>query len=209
VDALIFILSRGGMNRFIQFKNKELAKFLGLTPQAVPYILKKLESDDLILRRGKEVKLTEKGIDECRKYYEILKSAFEHSLLSIRAVVVSGTGEGKRFLSIKEYRRGISKAVGFEPFRGTLNVLLHPQEVWKREVLLRKDPIFVPGFKKGEEIYGGVYLYPCRINGKKASVLIPLKSRHPSNIIEVIARENLRKMLKLKNGSEVVIEVEF
>ncbi len=209
MDALIFILSKGGKRGFIQLKNKELAAFLGITPQAVPYIIKKLESEGLVLRKDKKIKLTEKGVEECRKYYAILKSAFEHDRFVIRGAVVQGLGEGKKFLSLKEYKKAISKAVGFEPFEGTLNILLRPQEVWKREALLRKEPVFVPGFKKGEEIYGGVYLYPCRINNKKASIIIPLKSRHPSNVVEIVAKENLRKTLKLKNNSEVIVEVEF
>ena len=197
------------MDRFVQFKNKELAAFLGVTPQAVPYIVKKLESEKLVLKRDRWVKLTEKGVEECLKFYTILKSAFEHKQLLIRGSVISGTGEGKKFLSLKEYKQAISKEIGFEPFEGTLNILLHPQEVWKREVLLRKEPVFVPGFKKGEEVYGGVYLYPCRINKKNAAIIIPLKSRHPSNVIEIVAKENLRKKLKLKNTSEVILEVEF
>lgn len=209
MKALIFILSKGGRHGFIQLKNKELAKFLGLTPQAVPYILKKLEHEGLILRKDKKIKLTKKGIEECLQYYAVLKSAFEHDKLSIRGRVVSGIGEGKKFLSMEEYKRAIFKAVGFRPFEGTLNILLPESEVWKREVLMRKEPIFVRGFIKGEEIYGGVYLYPCKINKRSAYIIIPLKSRHPLNVIEIIARENLRKELRLKNNSEVIVEVEF
>ncbi|MEM4195264.1 MAG: DUF120 domain-containing protein [Candidatus Anstonellales archaeon] len=209
MEALIFILSKGGRNGFIQIKNKELAEFLGITPQAVPYVIRKLESEKLITKKDGKIKITEKGVEECMRYYSILKSAFERDRLCIRGKVVSGLGEGKKFLSIKEYRKGISEAIGFIPFEGTLNIVLPDREVWKREVLMRKEPIFVRGFKKGEELYGGVYLYPCRINKRRACIIIPLKSRHPSNVVEIIARENLRKMLRLKNNSEVIVEVEF
>ncbi|MGB9719142.1 MAG: DUF120 domain-containing protein [Candidatus Anstonellales archaeon] len=209
MNALIFILSKGGKHGFIQLKNREIAKFLGVTPQAVPYIIKKLESERLVVRKDKKIKLTEKGVEECLKYYVILKSAFEYDSVLIKGTVVSGLGEGKKFLSLKEYKKAISNAVGFEPFEGTLNILLPYDEVWKKEALLRREPIFVPGFKKGEEIYGGVYLYPCRINGRRASIIIPLKSRHSANIVEIVAKENLRKTLKLKNNSEVIVEVEF
>lgn len=209
MDVLVFILSKGGKQGFIQLRNKELAAFLGVTPQAVPYIIKKLKAKGLVVKKDKKIRLTEKGIEECLKYYEILKSAFEHDRLLIKGSVVSGLGEGKKFLSLKEYKKAISNAAGFEPFEGTLNILLHENEVWKREWLLRIEPIFVPGFKKGEEIYGGLYLYPCKINRKNASIIIPLRSRHPSNIIEIIAKENLRKTLRLKNNSEVIVQVEF
>ncbi len=128
--------------------------------------------------------------------------------ITLRGIVVSGSGEGKYFLSLEGYRSQIRSRLGFDPYPGTLNVLLDPESVERKFLVLTRQPIILRGFKEGDRTYGDVLAYPARIGDVwPTALVIPLRTHHPPSIIELISPFNLRERLSLKDGDVVEVEV--
>ncbi len=118
--------------------------------------------------------------------------------MEIRGRVVSGTGEGQHY--VKEYTQYFENALGFTCFPGTLNI--------------KVDQIpNLNGFKKFRVIpekseFAPVDCYLVVINDEvDGAIVIPEKTRHGPDIIELIASVNLREHFELKDGDEVVCEL--
>jgi len=125
--------------------------------------------------------------------------------ISLTGKVVSGDGEGRYYLSLKGYRQQFKEKLGFDPYPGTLNVLLDPESMEKKAMLAYRKPIVLKGFTEGGKRYGEVLAFPARVRGLEAALVVPLKTHHPPEIIEVVSPFELRKNLGLADGD--VIEV--
>ena len=115
----------------------------------------------------------------------------------MRAVVRSGLGKGKYFLSLEVYR-GIFKGVlGEEPYPGTLNL------EFEQKLELRNS--FYPAG------HGGFDFEYCKLrkDGKevRAVIIRPHMSSHSRNVLEVVSEKYLRDYLGLKDGDYVKVEV--
>ena len=68
--------------------------------------------------------------------------------------------------------------------------------------------MYIKGFKAKGRDFGGLFAYPCMIEGRiKGLVIVPDRTHHKPNIIEVVAKENLKKALKKRDGQMVNVEV--
>ena len=124
---------------------------------------------------------------------------------NIVGIVTSGLGKGAVFVSIDYYKTMIKKKLGFEPYPGTLNLIVD-----KNHSDLLKDiiPIRIRGFKKDDKIFGGVSCYKIRINGINAALIVPDLTEHEENNIEIVAQVNLKSELKIKDGNKVTVELQ-
>jgi len=174
-----------------------------------------LEKNGTIKRsRCEGITITEKGVRKLRLEIEELQQAFDIGL-EIKGMVVSGVEEGKRFLAMSEYKKRIKNVLGFEPFPGTLNIKLTEKEKKKRSQLLALEPIIIDGFERNGKKYGDLYAYKCMVclrnahssNSIEAAVVFPLRTRHGVEILEIISSKNLRKNMRLRNGSVVKITI--
>ena len=158
--------------------------------------LKELEMLGLV----KDGKLTSKG--------EELLTSVLHKPLQLQGTVVSGEGEGSYYLSLEGYRKQIREKLGFDPYPGTLNVLLTPESLERRALMYLRKAITISGFEEGGRRFGEVLAYPAQIDSFwPAAIIIPLKTHHPPSIVEIIAPVKLRDELKLKDGDRVTIKV--
>ncbi|MCD6512395.1 MAG: CTP-dependent riboflavin kinase [Thermoplasmata archaeon] len=112
----------------------------------------------------------------------------------MKGKVISGIGEGAKFISMKEYRERIESIVGFFPYPGTLNIESNIN-------LLKIEGIKVDGFVKNGRNFGGLNIFPAKLNGMNVAVIVPEKRRHGH--IEIIASENLRIKYGLNDGDYV------
>ncbi|MBI5051325.1 DUF120 domain-containing protein, partial [Candidatus Micrarchaeota archaeon] len=70
------------------------------------------------------------------------------------------------------------------------------------------NPIIIPGFKEGERNFGDLFAYKCRIDSKiEGAVIIPVRTHHGIEILEIIAPVELRKSLNKKTGDEVSVDI--
>ncbi|MFB6216020.1 MAG: DUF120 domain-containing protein [Candidatus Aenigmatarchaeota archaeon] len=117
----------------------------------------------------------------------------------LKGELFTGMGDGARYMSMDHYRRCIEDSAGFEPFPGTFNVRVDPDEARTlRETVEaeRVDP---------EGDYIGMYVYPVRVDGLEAAYLDLDVTDHGEDVMEIVSPEYLRGRLELVDGDEVRI----
>ena len=122
--------------------------------------------------------------------------------VTLRGKVVSGVGEGRAFTSLDWARRQFREKLGFNPYAGTLNIQTIREE--NIELLRSSKGIQIDppdGFLGGKCFTA---LIDKRVYG---AVVIPDSSKHPSNVLEIIAAVSLRKELNLDDGDMVDVQV--
>jgi riboflavin kinase, archaea type len=121
--------------------------------------------------------------------------------MEIKGKVVTGLNEGSSY--VKNYELLFKEKVRFIPFSGTLNIEVKENTTFEGKVKL----IVVP-----EEPFHPVDCFKVRIHGRNNSypgaIVIPHKTRHEKNILELISPVNLRDELKINDGDEVICELE-
>lgn len=115
----------------------------------------------------------------------------------MRGKIVSGQGMGQHYISREGYSRQFLQHLGFIPFPGTLNVLL------EGPLQTGLQAIKIEGFAEEGRSFGGCKCYRIKLNGIEAAVVLPERSCHPAELIEVVAPVQLRRALGLEDGDIV------
>jgi riboflavin kinase len=127
------------------------------------------------------------------------------STARLQGTVFRGKGVGCEFVGTAWVRQQINEKLGFDPYDGTLNILLSRTEAQHLKAILNKA--------KGIEItpergfYKGWCVEVQLMNEIKAAIIIPQKTGYPPNILEIIAPISLRQAFSLKDGDtfEVIV----
>lgn len=206
-EILLFLLKKGAKDNAVKISTKDLGKVLSMSQQTASKKLIELETEGKITRTKTGVIITNNGLDELREVYSSLKNAFEGGKLKITGKIVEGFGEGGYYVSLEGYQKQFKSKVGFEAYSGTLNLKLKKEEMEKRFRLREIDPIVIEGWKTKSRSYGDIFLYKCRIENEQCALIIPVRTHHGFDILEIIAPFNVKDKLKKKNGDEIIIEV--
>ena len=178
------------------------------------------------------IKLTQEGVLMIKniknEFFEELKPnvIFNGSL-------VKGFGEGKYYMEQKGYKRQFNKKLNYIPWPGTFNIRLNSGKL--KDMLSNIKPITINGFNEKNRNFGSIYCYPCTIidnkllnknlynklkqNGFigcnniphdiekdiKTNLIIPKRSGHSDDIIEIIAPVYLRRSLNVKENDEIIV----
>ncbi|MCH8067060.1 MAG: CTP-dependent riboflavin kinase [Nanoarchaeota archaeon] len=123
---------------------------------------------------------------------------------ALEGIVVVGLGTGAVFMSIDHYKAEFKDKLGFDPYPGTLNMVLN-----NRQTNLLKDinPIRIESFKKDNKTFGGVSCYKVKINNVDGAIIVPDLTEHEEDTIEIIAPINLKLKLNIKDGDKIKIEL--
>lgn len=206
-QILYFLAQHNASFRPFDTTTGKIAKSVGSTQQTISRRLIQLENKGLIDRRatptGVAITLTSKAIKELKQDYILLKSVFE-ACENIEGTVISGLGEGRYYMGQEQYQIQFREKLGFFPWAGTLNIRVKIEAL--RRFLINEKPIFVEGFVTKERGFGGLWCYPITLNGTKASILIPLRSTHPEDVIEIIAPYCVREKYDVKDGHQIKVE---
>ena len=143
--------------------------------------------------------------------YKNLKSMLQSIL--IIGEVTEGMHEGGYYVAIKGYYDQFKNKLGFEPYKGTLNLkLTDTDNEMLREKLNNIKPVIIEGFKDQNREYGPVKCYDVYIsrldnknNFKQAAILDIQRTHHQKNIIEILAKPYLRDCFNLKDGDKLVL----
>jgi riboflavin kinase len=84
-----------------------------------------------------------------------------------------------------------------------LNIEVKKEELAK--LIANKSLITIKGFSTSKRSFGNLACCKIRIKGIEAAIVIPERTRHPDDIIEVIAPVHLRDKLKIKDNDKVKI----
>jgi len=184
----------------------EAAGRLCMTRQGLYKILRSLRERGY-MEEGPVVKLGQRGRDILSAVLKDLLSYFNIASIKLVGIVVSGLGEGAFYVSLEGYRRAIEEMLGFVPYPGTLNVKLDPQSLPYRRYLENLPGILIPGFTNGMRTYGAVKAFRARIRDIEGAVVMPERTHHPTDVIEVVAPVKLRDVLGLRDGDRLEIQI--
>jgi riboflavin kinase len=123
--------------------------------------------------------------------------------LKLAGRVVSGRGEGKKYLQLAWVQRQIGAKLGFKPYVGTLNLFLDEESTKKRSLLGKdsaSDVCTAEGFCVG-------FLFKASISDLSCGVVTPQVDGYPSDLLEIIASVKLRQKLGLHDGDRVEVTV--
>ena len=122
---------------------------------------------------------------------------------TLRGSLVSGLGEGQHYVSREGYLKQFREKLGFEPFPGTLNIMLdRPFDS------TRSRAIKIEGFTDEGGTFGKCICYRVKVMGIEAAIVRPERSSYPPDLVEIIAPIRLRSSLGLSDGDEVMLTLE-
>ena len=125
--------------------------------------------------------------------------------MEIKGKVISGTHKGSYFMSLEVYQDEFQEKLGFQPFLGTLNL-----EISEADAKAIKNLDNKMGIIRGSGNFGDVKFLAAQLNGEiGGAILFPVKTQHSNDILEFVARENLRKALQLKDGDQVILKIDL
>jgi riboflavin kinase len=200
----------GAHNKPLEISSMEFASHMDTSPQTAARKLKILEEEMLIKRQivhsGQLVSITKNGLAALHKErndYQIIFGNGHKKFLTGK--VITGLGEGQYYISLEGYRTQFIEKLGFTPYPGTLNIKLGTPSVDIRKGI--SADLEISGFTKENRTFGRGSCFNIMIMDIKGAVIVPERTHYPEDIIEIIAPVNLRKYLKLRDGSTVEVEV--
>lgn len=208
MDELTFFLLRKKAHKTpLRISTTELGIALGMSQQNASRLLILLENQGMIERKGNCISISKKGIEEARAVYAELKNTFESrgSSLIFSGAVVEGLHEGRYYIS--KYASRLEHALGFKSVLGTLNIKLDKKDIDKRTELTALDPIIIQGFREGERSFGDIFAYRCRIGQVDCAVILPVRTHHGTEILEIISDKNILRLCKKKMGDRVKVTI--
>jgi riboflavin kinase len=117
--------------------------------------------------------------------------------------LISGSEEGRKYVEIEWVKQQMKDKLSFDPYPGTLNLRLDSENV-KRRVVLEKNA-------KLRLCHSGGYctglLFKAALDGLPCGVVIPQIEKYPENMLEIVASENLKQKLRLRDGDLVRVTV--
>lgn len=204
---LLYLTKKAGLDKVFNTTTGEIAKELSISQQTVSRKLLEFAQDGIILRRitpaGMALQITEKGGKIIAGLYGELQQMFGKQIV-LRGVVKDGMGEGRFYMSQKGYKRQFNKILGFMPYEGTLNISI--DKFSAESFLATKKQLYITGFTTKERSFGGLKCYPVLIQKKiSGALIVPDRTVHSLDTIEIIAPVYLREQLKLGNGKEIIV----
>ncbi len=194
-----------------------LADRLDASTQTASRRLQTLESAGLIERDvvgdGQWITVTEAGEMALRAEYADYRRLFESGIeLVLRGTVTEGMGEGKHYITLPGYAEQFTRRLGYEPFPGTLNVELDAESVRRRGGLSGIDAVPIDAWEDGDRTYGAATCYGVTLAAgedgyERAHAIVPDRTHHDEDKLELIAPDRLRDVLSLADGDELEVRV--
>lgn len=212
MEALHELARLGGLRDRLAMNTTRLGELLGVSQQSASRRMLVLSKLGLIerglSRRGQVVKITAKGEAVLRDRLRELHSIFDvESRVTLRGKVESGMGEGAYYMGMEHYQRQFVARLGTKMFPGTLNVRVQAEDLTRIASLRRDAGVLIDGFQKEGRTFGGATCFLSKLGETKCWLISPHRT-HYTEVVEIIAPFRLRDRLKLKDGAEVVIEVQ-
>jgi riboflavin kinase len=160
--------------------------------------------------QGTQIKVTPSGYTILETLYLSLKQLLQEQprTLEFDGVLVSGLGEGAYYVQLQGYREQFAQKLGFMPYPGTLNLRLSSDHFWVKKELESLPAILITSFQTQRRTFGQVKCFRATINDTaRGAIILINRTHHDDRVIEIIAPQNLRKTLKLTEGSKVHVSI--
>ncbi|MCW4010920.1 MAG: CTP-dependent riboflavin kinase [Candidatus Bathyarchaeota archaeon] len=117
--------------------------------------------------------------------------------------IITGKGDGKKYLSLPWVKRQVEEKLGFTPYLGTLNLQLTKESITRKKLLEEAETDAISPARG----YCVGLLFEASVKGIKCAVVAPQIENYPKGVLELIAPVNLREALKVKDGDSVTVSV--
>jgi len=198
----------------LSYTTGDLSVKLGCSQQTVSRHLINLERMGLIRRfrvaRRESIRITAEGQQLLARLYSSLRWMFERppGTLYFEGVLFTGLGEGSYYVGQEGYRKQLRSKLGFDPYPGTLNLRLRQGYEGVKATLEGLPSILIEGFRTKDRSFGPAKCIRVMVNDSvEAAVILALRSHYGSDVVELVAGENLRDRLNLKDGDTVRVRV--
>jgi riboflavin kinase, archaea type len=125
--------------------------------------------------------------------------------MKLTGTVFTGTGEGKKYLTLSWVTRQLQNQLGYTPYPGTLNLHLSKQNAKRRKLLENPDATRI----QPAQGYSTGILHKARIGTLECAIIIPENPTYPQTVLEIIAADYLREKLNLKDGTEITVTADL
>ncbi|ATW88711.1 riboflavin kinase [Halohasta litchfieldiae] len=218
LQALKAVGLDGGLSGSVKVSCASLAERLDTSTQTASRRLQQLESsgflDREIVSDGQWVSVTETGQQALRSEYADYRRLFEEQTgLTLTGTITTGMGEGRHYISLPGYKQQFESRLGYTPFPGTLNVELSEASIRGRADLSAQASVPIDSWEDDERTFGAATCYPARLeaNGRQygpTHVIVPDRTHHDEESLELIAPEKLRDELNLTDDDTLSIHLE-
>ena len=216
--ALKQVALAGGLTGAAHLSCAGLGESLGVSDQTASRRLRVLADADLVDREvagdGQHVSLTGDGVARLRREYADYRRLFDDDALSLAGRVTGGMGEGRHYITLDGYMRQFRERLGYEPYPGTLNVDLAERSVRARAEIGAFESVPIDGWADEDRTFGPATCFAATVaradDGRRyegAHAIVPERTHHDEDQIEVIAPDRLRDDLDLADGDRVVLRV--
>ena len=217
IAALKHVALAGGLNE-TKVSCAALGDRLDASTQTASRRLQTLESAGLVERDvvgdGQWVRVTDAGEAALRGEYADYRRLFETDVeLVLRGHVTGGMGEGRHYITLPGYAEQFAARLGYEPFPGTLNLELDAESVRRRGEITGVDAVPIDAWEDEDRTYGAAACYTVTLvaDGARyadAHAIVPDRTHHDDDKLEVIAPDELRDALELDDGDPIEVRVE-
>jgi riboflavin kinase len=125
--------------------------------------------------------------------------------VNLKGTVFSGKGEGEEFVRLAWVEKQIEDKLEFTAYPGTLNIRLDTESTQLRKAFQNANAIrihSVEGFSSGR-------CFKANLHDTKCALVIPEVANYPEDVIEIIARVNLRERLQIKDGDRIEVKIKL
>ncbi|KOX95791.1 MULTISPECIES: DUF120 domain-containing protein [Halorubrum] len=178
------------------------------TLESAGYVERDVVSD------GQWVRVTDAGEAALRAEYADYRRLFESDVeLSLRGAVTGGMGEGRHYITLPGYAEQFRERLGYDPFPGTLNVNLTEESVRRRGEMASIDAVPIDAWEGEDRTYGAATCYGVTLvadgeHYEEVHAIVPDRTHHDDDQLELIAPDRLRDALDLEDGDSVEVRVE-
>ena len=221
VEALKQLALLGALEDHVELASAEFATLLDLSQQTASRRLIELTEAGLVHRemgiRKQRIRITDDGRAVLQAEHLLYQRLFEsRDRIVLAGAVKAGLGEGRYYISRPGYKAQFQRALGWEPYPGTLNLELSGAEANKLR-FLRRNPVFtIEAFQAEGRTFGGVTCHPAKVTppeGRKGApvecaAILPHRS-HYTTTLELIAPARLRETLPCEDGDRLEVTVDL
>lgn len=218
IAVLRILALDGGLYEQAKISCSGLADKLDVSTQTASRRVQRLDDAGMIDREhvpdGQLIHITQNGCAVLRREFDLYQRIFgDGQPVRLRGSVTTGMGEGRHYIPLEGYRIQFVERLGYEPFPGTLNVTLDEESIRHRSQIESLESIPIDGWEGEDRTYGPADCYPVQIKsgsretGSPAHAIIPERTHHDEDKLELIAPENLRDSLDLQDGEMLEVEI--
>ena len=217
ITALKHVALAGGLSE-TKVSCATLGDRLGASTQTASRRLQSLEDQGLLERDvvgdGQWVRVTDAGETALRGEYTDYRRLFETDVeLVLRGAVTGGMGEGRHYITLPGYAEQFAARLGYEPFPGTLNLELDAESVRRRGEIAGVEAVPIDAWEDEDRTYGAAACYAVTLVAdggryEEAHAIVPDRTHHDDDKLELIAPDELREELDLADDDTVEIRVE-